>query len=268
MKKIEKYNQKVLAILGTMAVIGLGSLLIVGAIGLIGSLVTYLTAKPRVDNAITISPKDSTNHVIRDQEITFRMPQLVDTLNSIYLIPVSQVNLEQPEEVSYAPPKFGFSGSRSKLNVERLRYSGDYNNIVVYDQKKERQSIVFDRKANISNFEYVSIEGRDYIFIRASCSDSDKNNKLNRQDLASFFVYNIASNQLKEFSFPQSGLIDFYITEHPYDIVLQFAKDKDGDGNINGSHEPRYLKRVSLKDEQVYDLITKENIQRIQRLID
>lgn len=145
MDKLSRYNQKLLAALGTLllAIVCIFSLVVGGK--LITELFQDMRDERIFDNALTVeaSESDSTQAVMRDQQATFKMPILIDTPNAIYIIPVSQVNLETPEIASV--PELGLMDSYSYGASQASIYlhTGVYNNIVVYNQKDGTNRLVF-----------------------------------------------------------------------------------------------------------------------------
>ena len=266
MDKLSKYNQKLLAAIGTLALVGLGLLLLVGGGIFATELVRDYNRQNARDNALTIeAPSDPTaqaNDAVRDQEITFGMPRLIDTLRAVYLIPVSQVNLKDPESIEDSEAFLRYDSKKFKYGS---RYSGRYNNIVVYDQTND---LVFDSKTHISSFQPYAIQNTQYLLMEGTRTDSNQDKKLNSADLKSFYSYNLLTKELMEFTFDSMGLVDFYVTHDSDEVILRFAKDKDQDGEIDEYQEPAYLKRLQLSNYQIGDLLDPDITHKIQRLID
>ncbi len=136
--KIEKYNQRIVAVLGTVGVI----FLIVALIAFIS--VTITEHRRFNDNDIEtgilsdekIEELQKENK--REQVISFRQPRLIDTLNSTYIIPVSHKTLDEQEDINGLLN--AYSGS-SGYEPSDSRYSsgtyGNYNNVIVYKPKTE-----------------------------------------------------------------------------------------------------------------------------------
>ena len=87
MDKLLRYNQKLLAALGTLvlAIVCIFTLVVGGK--LITELFQDMRDERIFDNALTVeaSESDSTQAVMRDQQATFKMPILIDTPNAIYI---------------------------------------------------------------------------------------------------------------------------------------------------------------------------------------
>jgi hypothetical protein len=268
MDKLSKYNQKLLAIIGTIILAGFGLLILIGAGVLVFELSRDYDNQRIRDNTLTIELKSDSvtefNNKVRNQEVTFETLRLIDSLNSIYVIPISQVNLMDSEGINEI---LDFNESR-KIRYGRNRYTGTYNNIIVYHQKKRRNTLVFNDKINVSSFQDYVIKGIQYLLIEGAKIDSNKDKKLNNTDLKSFFSYNILSGELNEFTFKDMGLVDYYVTYDSDEIILRYAKDKDINGEINEYQEPIYAKKLTLSDYKIYDLVDQKMVDKIQNLID
>ncbi|MDH5610181.1 MAG: hypothetical protein OEY56_11955 [Cyclobacteriaceae bacterium] len=272
MDKLTRYNQRLLAITGTMVLATVGILILTGGIVLAVELTREYSHSQQTDNDITLAKeaKKGDSTIIRDQEITFQSPQLIDTVQAIYLIPVSQVNLKNPEEIDSDNFQqlldLGSSGSR-KFRYG-YRYTGTYNNLIVYRQQQASLEAVFNKKTSISSYQNVTIHAHQYLLIEGNTADTNGDKKLSADDLKSFFVYDLATKELKVFSVKSMGLVDFYVTHGSDEIILRFAKDKDLNGEINKYEEPVYLKKLSLSSFVMTDLIDQQTLTNLQRLID
>ena len=270
MDKLSRYNQKLLAALGTLvlAIVCIFTLVVGGK--LITELFQDMRDERIFDNALTVeaSESDSTQAVMRDQQATFKMPILIDTPNAIYIIPVSQVNLETPEIANI--PELGLMDSYNYGASQASIYlhTGVYNNIVVYNQKDGINKLVFTQKTHVGSFQNYVVDSNQYLLMVGTQTDSNQDSKLNDADLQSFFLYSVATQELIAFAFDTMGLIDFYVMHDSDEIVLRFAKDKDQNGEVSGFQEPVYLKRLTLSDYKVTDLVDQSMVNRIQSLVD
>ena len=268
--KLTRYNQKLLAIIGTFVIVGLGLLLLTGGYFIVDEIIRDTHRRNAQDNALTVDDQkvnDATTAKIRKQEISFATPRLIDTLRSIYLIPVSQVNLEDPEIIENEGLKEQ-SNAYGSRKYSYYRYSGSYNNIIIYTQKNNAKTPVFEAKVNINSFQNYIIQDKQYLFISGTTYDSNKDGKLKDSDLQSFFIYNIQDNKLETVEFEKMGLVDYYILYDTDEIILRFGKDKDQDGEFDRYVEPTYLKKYSIAGNNTVDLIDKELIDKLQGLIE
>lgn len=153
-EKIKNYNQKVLAVLGTIGVIFLTIALL--------SFITFsiLDLKRYQDDPIEtgilsdekIEGLQKENK--REQVISYQTPKLIDTLNQVYIIPVSHKFLHEPEEIDTKILGLLNTSNGYESNSDK-RYSrsyyGDFNNIIVYNQKSENTKKLFDKRVNFDD---------------------------------------------------------------------------------------------------------------------
>ncbi|MEX0811625.1 MAG: hypothetical protein WD048_05360 [Chitinophagales bacterium] len=268
--KLKRYNQKLLAIIGTLVLVGIGMIFLTGGYFLVDRVIRDTQRRNAQDNALTVDGQvetDGTTTKIRKQEISFAKPRLIDTLQSIYLIPVSQVNLENPEIIENEGFKKG-SNAYGSRKYSYYRYSGSYNNIIIYNQKNNQKTPVFEVKVNINSFQNYIIQNKQYLFISGTTYDSNKDGKLKDSDLQSFFIYDIHEDKLETVEFEKMGLVDYYILYNTDEIILRFGKDKDENGEFDRYKEPIYMKKYSISENKTIDLINKELTNKLQKLIE
>ena len=268
MDKLSRYNQKLLAAIGTLVLAILCISIVVAGAQLIANFFQNMSDQRIFDNALTVEApeSDSTQARMQDQQATFETPILIDTPNAIYIIPISQVNLEVPEIVSV--PELGLMDSYGLDEASIYLHTGVYNNIVVYNQKESSNALVFDRKTHVGLFQNHKVDSNQYLLMVGTQTDSNQDNKLNDEDLQSFFVYNMATQELKAFAFSTMGLVDFYVMHRSDEVILRFAMDKDQNGEVSRFQEPVYLKRLALSNYKVTDLVDQSMVDKIQSLVD
>ncbi|MGY6648326.1 hypothetical protein [Wenyingzhuangia sp. IMCC45574] len=272
MNKLQKYNQRLLAILGTLVVLGLTILIISGTYFIISDIFTTRNNREITDNSLTINTiqRDSVqSKKIINQKITLEKPKLIDTLKTIYLIPVSQVNIENKKNGNYNEPKL-ISGGRYKTYKSRnyyYRYSGEYNNLIVYNEQKNTKINVFNQKIFVSEFTNRMINSRHYIFLTGTSKDSNNDNKLNDIDLKSLFVYDIDKETLKEFGYNDLSFESYYIQNESSKVILRYSVDDNMNGEINHLQEPVIMKELNLETFRIDSFIEKNQIEKLNKLI-
>ncbi|MCP4521087.1 MAG: hypothetical protein GY827_05295 [Cytophagales bacterium] len=96
MDKLQRYNQKLLAVFGTLITAGSAILIIIGLFTFIKDYIKRNNRHTTNDHSLTIDTSNVNNNIIKiKQEISFEKAQLIDTVKRTYLIPVAQVNLEK-----------------------------------------------------------------------------------------------------------------------------------------------------------------------------
>ena len=274
MDKLKKYNQKLLAILGTIAVVFLAGVTIAAAFLFIEQQVNR-NRRLRNSNAITLEDKrDKQNNKLRDQIITFESPHLIDTANAIYMIPVSTIDLDNPEIANYDT----YSNERNSTNFDSYgiqmpkhrskSYHGSYNNIIIHHLKTNKQLSVFENKVSIGNFGDYIVKDQQYILIDAVSHDTNKDQKLSEKDLSAFFCYDLSSNQLNTVRIDNYSLVNYSPIYDSDQILLKFGFDKNEDGKYDPYKEPVELKTYSVSTNELKDLIDPAMQKKLQKLLD
>jgi hypothetical protein len=194
---------------------------------------------------------------------------LIDSLKAIYLIPISQVNLENKNNGNYKEPILisGRRGYSSYKKTSFYRYSGEYNNILVYNQHKKTKDIVFNKKVFISEFSNRIINKKHYIIMFGVIEDSNKDNKLNNDDLGGLFIYDIEGKELLEFNIPELNLVDYYEPFNTGKLLIRYAVDKNKNGEINYLQEPIIIKELNFSTWELKEFVSKEKINNLTTLI-
>lgn len=269
MEKLKKYNQRLLAIIGTLSVIILLGITIMGTIAIIKEL-----TRPKyvpVDDSITIETLSEDSIKYRDQSITFETPILVDTVGFNYLVPVSQIKLRVPEY--YDNSSLGLIAEEGIIINDKPYYGsyrreGYYNNFIIQNQRTGKQTILFEEKTFLSSYQFFKVNSNVYIMFVGANVDSNKDKKLNFSDLKSFYFYDLSKDKMTKIQFDNMSLQDFHMTYNSSLINLEFALDKNKNGEINESEEPIYIKTFNYQSGKVTDLIDQEIMQQVQRTID
>jgi hypothetical protein len=263
MNNLKKYNQILLAVFGSLAVLGLTLLLCIGLYEMVIKWTRNNDVYNNPNDLIVNNVSDTSNVILKTQELTFSLPILLDTIPEIYVIPVSQVSLAKPElyEPEFSP---SMGRIRNKINFPR---KGNFNNLIIFDGIKNERFPIFNEKINITSYQYLEISDSKYLLIIGGTKDSNGDNKLNNSDLKSFYVYNLGSRKLNTISFNDYGLISYSRLYGKDELILQYGHDKNKNGEFNSYEEPNILKRLTLSSMQAEDFIESELIHNAQNNI-
>jgi len=269
-EKIKNYNQKLLAVLGTIAAIFL-------LIGLISFIPTALYEFNRFDDddmetgilseeKIEALQKENK----REQIISYRTPKLIDTINGIYIIPVGHKNLNQPESITKEIS--GLLNASGDFNKEDYRYSGryygNYNNVLVFDEKTNSVKKLFAQRVNFSGIQTEYFEDETFLLIEVASKDTYKDGVINLQDLKSLFIYSLTTRQLKQVSQAQMDIEDYKFVNDSKDLIIRFGIDKNKDGKYDEFREPVIIKKYNFGTAALTDIISPELHMELQRTLE
>lgn len=269
-EKLKNYNQKLLAILGTivalMAAVGLIMLIFFG-ITEIAREIRY----NRQDDGILSDEKieELQQENKRQQVISYDFPRLVDTLNSIYIIPVRHKTLNAAEYID--EEVLGLLDMQGSVKVDS-RYSksyyGSFNNLLIYDFKNKSIVTLFHERINFSEIRTEIIGDEIIILFAASLKDTYKDGVINLKDLKSLYIYSLSENRLRDISEDNLDIQHYDFALNSKDLLISFGIDNDSDGQYDNSYEPTIIKKYDFKNDKLLDIIDKETSKNLQKLLE
>lgn len=267
MDKIKNYNQKILAILGTVllaaGIIGLIMLVIIVSTTLFPKSQSTTNTLLSDDKAIELK-KDS----LRQQIISYQSPKLVDTLNLVYLIPVDVKTLEKSEKSD----REVFSGSGEKRVLYEVstehEFYGSFNNLIVYDYKNNLAQKVCDYRI-IGTDLTVKYFGDEIIIVFTGAEkDTNKDGVVTLEDFKSLFVYSLKDKNLRKVEIKNSTVDSFKFVEKKKDILITFGCDRNADNIYDSEKDPTFIMRYDYVKKLLVPIVDKGLEAGIQKIID
>ena len=264
--KLTRYNQKLLAIIGTSIIITAGALLIIGLGGLI---IAFFSADSQNDPGIQIRNEADAHadslEIIRTQAITFHSEYQLDTAEAIYLIPVGQVNLEKEERIKLEGGS-GFEYASSDYDYEY--HHGLFNNFVFYDFETGQKVKLFNEKVAITDWVYLKIGSIDVLLFQGTKTDTNGDNQLDYNDYQCLFAYYINNEELIEYNFEHKSVLGFEHMKKTDLVSIKVGIDKNGDFEFDRKREPQEIVTLNVKTKETQKLISEDLKQEIQQIID
>lgn len=264
MDKLARYNQKLLAAIGTLTLVATALILIISLIFWIISLSSNYSS---VDNTLQVPDSVSQDDGKIKQLVSFQEPELVDTLNNIYIIPVTQRTLEKPvNKKEYRIAKEAYSSSNDYYSSDWG--IGSYNNLIVYRKNEAQKRVLFDSRINITRYHHTIIQDNFYLFIIGTKGDTNKDGAYTNDDLDNLYIYDFENEYLKTISLEHGGFKssnNLYETE---EMILSFGMDIDNDGKFDELREPVRLKHYSIFLDELTDFIPGDMHDQLQEIVD
>jgi hypothetical protein len=269
-EKLKNYNQKLLALLGTIVVL-------MAAVGLIMLIFVGITEMAREirynrqDDGILSDEKieELQQENRRKQVISYDFPQLIDTLNSVYIIPVGHKTLNAAEYID--EEVLGLLDIHGSVKVDS-RYSksyyGSFNNLLIYDLKNKSIVTLFDERINFNEIKTEIIGDEIIILFAASIKDTHKDGVINLKDLKSLYIYSLSANRLRKISEDNLDVQHYDFAINNKDLLIRFGIDKDSDGQYDNSSEPTIIKKYDYENDKLIDIIDKETSENLQKLLE
>ena len=270
MEKIKKYNQVILAIGGTVAL-----LFLIGAslFALVESLSYYSWDDDDAYDATTIVAEEVTdslvaNEYLRTQIITLRNFKLLDSAAALYVLPVGQKNLGEAEDIDESLLGLVNVYGRRK-SYSRSSGGVSYNNLVVFDAHLTTPQMLFQDKVSIHAYDYFENENGKYLFIQLADSDTNKDGFLDHYDIQKLVVYNleaaafldITKQENASFLGPARGAAR---TE----LIFQYGADRNRNGEFERRYEPTSYYRLDLQTGKLELLLSVDMLEGLQDILE
>lgn len=268
-EKIKNYNQKLLAALGTVllliAIIGLGIIILeVGS-----DIYRSLKRNDQIGGIISDDGvKELQDENKRKQLISYDSPTLVDTINSIYVIPVSHITLDKAEGIN------GLLNYESALPATRYgtqvsnEFYGQFMNLLIYDERKGEAKQLIDNRINFEKYEIKYFEDDVFILFKASDKDSHKDGIVDLRDLTSLFLYSLKEGKLYNIGLENRAIKSYDFVNDSKDLLIQFGIDHNNDGSFNAYNEPVDIKKYVFETGNLEDVINNNIDQNLQKLLE
>ncbi len=223
----------------------------------------------------------------REQLISFRdaLRGIGQQSAELYAIGVGQVNLSEPENI----PGVTVTGSRqstsnftSSAPVTVVGEDGDtppypiygrFNNIVLFEKKKDAFTTVFEKRAAISSFQVGWRTSRPVLAIFVAEVDTDGDGALSDSDMEVLYVYALDDKTLHRIPLDNMHADSVIGIPNADYLLVQYRVDRDKDGQIQGSRgrdeeEPTTIMRVDLKTFAVKPFVPTDVAANLQRILE
>jgi len=269
-EKVRNYNQKLLAAFGTILVLLALLALVSGIFIAITELTRYTYYNDNEEGILSdekIEELQQENK--REQLISFEMPALIDTLNSIYIIPVSHKNLNGAEYIDDAV--LGLMSTSSNIKTDK-RYSsqryGDFNNLLIYNIKEDTITKLFKERVNFGNIQTEYFNDEIILLIKASNNDTYKDGVVNLEDLKTLFIYSFKNKSFKEIRIDNTDVLKVEFTEDSQNLLIKFGVDKNSDGRYTKYYEPTIIKKYNLKTGELTNIVDNKLRDKLQKKLE
>lgn len=262
MEKVKRYNQVLLAILGTLAVAGATLGLIAFAVLAVSDVLSQNGSEPRGVVADSVA-RDLSARNLRKQLISYHPPEMIDSANNVYLIPVGLLNLEKPERTK----EFGMGSSSPYKGSDDNNMA--YNNLLVHWLNTNQLLPLFKDRIAINAYYVEKVAGDTWLLIEASSDDTNRDGILNQSDLENLYVYALKSKQLHKINLLNASFIDYFVLNNDNDLMIRVGLDRNKDGSYNyWDEEPTVLYQYALKENRLTPFVNPKLADQLQKLLE
>ncbi|MFC0878788.1 hypothetical protein ACE01N_19490 [Saccharicrinis sp. FJH2] len=269
-EKLKTYNQKLLALLGSILVliafVGLIMMIVAGI-----SELKWMMRSNEDETGILSEEKieELQKEKKRQQVISYDFPRLVDTVNSIYIIPVRHQTLNSAEYIDEGV--LGIMDSFEKVKTDD-RYSsyyyGSFNNLIVYDLKNKTTKKLFDSRVNFGAIRTEVFDDDILILFTAASQDTYRDGVVNLKDLKSLYIYSIKNQDIRVISNKGTDIAHYDFIHDSKDLLVRFGIDYNDDGKYDDNSEPSTVKKYDFKSDKIEDIVSKDLNIELQKLLE
>ncbi len=265
-EKIKNYNQKLLAVLGTVVLLIAIMSLILMSFVLIDEWHRnsyYRNTEEGILSDEKIEELQQENK--RKQLISYESPRLVDTTNLVYIIPVSHKTLKKEEFIddgaflSMESPEY--YGSSKRFSNQ---YYGDFNNLVVYEYISQEVTKLFDSRISFANITTEYFEDDILILFKASIKDTNRDGVINQLDYKTLFIYSLQDKKLTEVKLMEADVSEMNFVGDTKDLIINFGIDHNKDGKFDPYTEPTLIKKYDFAIDKLTDIVSDEMTKDLQ----
>ncbi len=269
-EKLKNYNQKILAIIGTIVIL-------FGIVGLL-LFVTFAISEYRRANYYEEEKGILSDEKIeelqkenkREQVISYEIPKLIDSLQAIYIIPVLHKTLNEKEDMNGMLNLISSSPS-STIKIDR-RYTnefyGEYNNVLLYSQKTATTQKLFNKRVNFDKIDVEYFEDDILLLLKVAEKDTHKDGVINLLDNNSLYIYSLKEKKMRKVGNTQMNIYKYTFLDNSKDLIIQLGIDKNGDGMFSNYNEPVQLKKYVFANEELVDVVDKNTHATLQKMLE
>ncbi len=268
--KVKNYNQKLLAVLGTIGAI----FLVVALIAFISIVIqehrrsSYNTPETGILSDEKIEKLQKENK--REQVISYETPKLIDTLNSIYIIPVSHKTLNEKENINGLLNAYSYSEEFYEKPDSRYSdgFYGAFNNIIIYNPNNGNNKKLFDGRVNFNDIKTEYFGKEILLLIKASEKDTYKDGVINLKDFKSLYIYSFSQKKMQKVGIDRMDVYNYKFINNSQDLIIGFGIDKNDDGQYEEYNEPTLIKKYDFESGQLTDIIDKKTSSDLQKTLE
>lgn len=260
LEKLQKYNQILYALLGTLAMIGL----IVFVLFALGTLF-FTTISSPLDLDVVPAPDAVETDELEKRNLHFEAPVLLDKKSTVYFIPLVIQNSEEARKSSSYSRGSSSSSSGYWYNSE---YYGTAANLIHYDPVMGINQPLFNFHISINSWEIIKTERKKLLFLYCTEKDSNQDKVLNSGDRQVFYLYNIDDQSFRKVERKGETIIQAWLELGTDQIILRSGLDQDKNGRYSAHNEPARLYRYNPQNGKIQPMISPETQTGLKKILE
>jgi len=274
-EKIKNFNQIILAIAGIFGVI----LLLIGIIIACSDLfrnIGYNRKSSTITNSLISEEKveifNKENQ--RLQIVSYELPELVDTLNAVYIIPVSVSTLDKPETVvesAYDEGVMGlldtYSSVKSKGYYAENYFEGLFANIIVYQPILNKTVLLFNERIMLNGIRTYYFKDDILLIFFTAEKDTNKDGLINFKDDKNLCIYSLETEKIHRIAEGTNSITDYKFIENSKDLLIEFSLSQYNDVKFK-SYKPQKIMKYEFETEKLSEVVPVKIQQQMQNLLE
>ncbi|OGJ84487.1 MAG: hypothetical protein A2268_10870 [Candidatus Raymondbacteria bacterium RifOxyA12_full_50_37] len=261
MNKLQKYNNIIFAIFGTLGII-------LASFGIYQLIKDFI---PRSHNQNAVISSDKVAALSADNKfqkiLDFNLPIELDSTKGYYLFSIDQKTLHEPKQFKRGEtvsdyyesmPLGGGVGSRAALS--KKIYFGNFNNFIFSENCNSNFRLLFQFRVSANRVEYFTLPSSPLLIMRGASIDTDKDGVLTQRDMQELYIYNILKDTLVMVQNANSTIIDFKYLHHINKFIIKYGVDDNNDGTFNYLSEPSVLKSYDFTSNKLESILDSSTV--------
>jgi hypothetical protein len=274
-EKIKNFNQVILAVAGVLGLI----LLLVFIIMAVSDLFRDFGSgrNSTITNSLISEEKVEmlNRENLRLQIISYETPKLIDTVNAVYIIPVSVSTLNKAETVvEAAVDNEGIMGLLDTYGSPRLNgyyqenyFDGLFANLIIYQPGENKTVLLFNERIMLSGVHTYYFKDDILLVFYTAEKDNNKDGLINFKDDKNLCIYSLKTEKMRRIAEGANSITDYSFVENSKDLLVEFSLNQYNDLKFK-SYKPRKIMKYEFETEKLSEVVPTNIQQQMQNLVE
>ncbi|MDR1542972.1 MAG: hypothetical protein LBS50_00895 [Prevotellaceae bacterium] len=272
-EKIKNFNQIILAIAS-----------IIGIIFLIFALVVLISEsgifnRPYYHNSNSLISEEKTEKFnqenLRKQIVSYQSPLLIDTLNAVYIIPVSVTTLKKAErteiyEVAAASENENLDlfSSHSKGYSHKQNFYGQYANLIVFQSVIDKTNLLFNERIMLNELQAYYFKDDILLVFYLNEKDTNKDGLVNSEDDNNLCIYSFKTEKMRKITDNANSIKNYQFIENSKNLLVEFALNQYKEVKFDSYSKPTKIMKYEFETEKLSEIVPDEIQAQMQKLVE
>jgi len=264
--KLQKYNQRIIAIVGTLFLV----ILLIALIAILKELVDELFPDETQPYASVFSEEKqdaSSSENLVTQQISYGKPILVDTTAMVFVIPVHNEIVNKTKNKSLFARFTFYETVVEEVIFEYSKiYSRDFNNLILWDYNSNSKQVLLKDRIAAGGLTRVKVNGKRYLVFVIADTDSNKDGLINNLDNISLLIYSLDTQEKRKIAYDNATLISYHYLKGRNEIFMEFKKNQQKSEEKVIQVEPSFFMLYDYEKETMTPVVDPETDQSLKKM--